>query len=906
MSDDPKNLTLDPCGCCDGLSIDTPQLIENPPGLPAVRYRAGTHATFKSSMLARLATAELEPDPLLGASPSPAAAPDMRSGDDFQVALIDAFAMTADVLTFYQERIANESYLGTSTERRSILELAREIGYELDAGVAAAATLQLITEERPKVAGSVVVSAAAIMPPLHDVPVAAGTKVQSIPGPGEKPQTFETIEDAVAYPEWNEIRPRLLDPVYSPAKSSLWTAGKAEVKKGETIVIHASNDVTATIVDVDYNPEADRTKILFQMSDPAEVLLSDPPVPKPGLTLDQLTTVNLKLSDSAVKDSFESHRWAASDLRMIARLQGWPLDDLSETIRRYGDAYTQSKLAFFTFSVKAAPFGHNAPQYDYVKNTGGDSATKPFLIQDSEFNGMTLDAQGNRVAGRVYLDGAYPDVSSSSLAILSSAAAGELPGIYTVTAVSEATRTSRSINAKVTVIQVAPDNNLSSFLVRTTAILAGSRRFDAPFAPNEAPLAGKAIELDGVFLRLQTGQKLIVSGERDDAPGVFVSEVCVVKEVAILGAATLVELEKDLAWTYVRRTVIITANAAAATHGETVEEILGNGDAGTPYQTFTLRQKPLTYVSAQTPRGSASTLEVQVNDVIWREVPALFGHGPQEHIFVTRRGDDGTITVQFGDGINGARLPTGVANIRAKYRKGIGLEGLVGQDKITLLLSRPLGLKGARNPLPSADAADPQPRDEARNKAPITVLTLDRIVSLRDFEDFVRNYAGVAKALGSWMQGAERRGVFVTVAGQNGNPITNTSTIEKALLDYGNKFVPVKVRSYRELLFRIGAQVTAAPDRIPAVVQTEIEAKLRDAFSFDKRIFGQPVHRSEVIALIQSVAGVLSVNLTKLQTNTQTGPPLTAAVPEGDLAAANDGAQLLVIDPRPVELVVTK
>ncbi len=36
-------------------------------------------------------------------------------------------AALADVLTFYQERIANEGYLRTATERRSILELAREI-----------------------------------------------------------------------------------------------------------------------------------------------------------------------------------------------------------------------------------------------------------------------------------------------------------------------------------------------------------------------------------------------------------------------------------------------------------------------------------------------------------------------------------------------------------------------------------------------------------------------------------------------------------------------------------------------------------------------------------------------------------------------------------------------------------
>ena len=41
-----------------------------------------------------------------------------RDDDDFTIALLDAWATVADVLTFYQERIANESYLRTATERR--------------------------------------------------------------------------------------------------------------------------------------------------------------------------------------------------------------------------------------------------------------------------------------------------------------------------------------------------------------------------------------------------------------------------------------------------------------------------------------------------------------------------------------------------------------------------------------------------------------------------------------------------------------------------------------------------------------------------------------------------------------------------------------------------------------------
>ena len=44
------------CGCCAGIQLVTPQPIANPPGLNALTYRVGTHATFLETMLARLSS----------------------------------------------------------------------------------------------------------------------------------------------------------------------------------------------------------------------------------------------------------------------------------------------------------------------------------------------------------------------------------------------------------------------------------------------------------------------------------------------------------------------------------------------------------------------------------------------------------------------------------------------------------------------------------------------------------------------------------------------------------------------------------------------------------------------------------------------------------------------------------
>src|SRR5271157_1701271 len=103
------------CGCCSGISVQTPAGEANLPGLPAIAYRTGTWATFKQSMLARLSSADY---PALESLKT-------RDDDDFSVALLDASSVVLDILTFYQERLANENYIRTATQLQSLTELSR-------------------------------------------------------------------------------------------------------------------------------------------------------------------------------------------------------------------------------------------------------------------------------------------------------------------------------------------------------------------------------------------------------------------------------------------------------------------------------------------------------------------------------------------------------------------------------------------------------------------------------------------------------------------------------------------------------------------------------------------------------------------------------------------------------------
>src|SRR5262249_17516164 len=159
---------------CEGLTQPAPP--HNDPGLAALAYRVDAQPGFYSRMLQSLplpssdANDEKAPRPLTRLL--------TRASDDPTVAFLDAAACVADVLTFYQERIANEGFLRTATERRSVLELARAIGYELKPGVAASTYLAFTVEDAPGSPGVCT--------------LAQGTPLQSVPPQGKLPQVFET------------------------------------------------------------------------------------------------------------------------------------------------------------------------------------------------------------------------------------------------------------------------------------------------------------------------------------------------------------------------------------------------------------------------------------------------------------------------------------------------------------------------------------------------------------------------------------------------------------------------------------------------------------------------------------------------------------------------------------------
>lgn len=950
MSSGKENEMEGEVAACQGPTKVTPVRLYNRPGLSSIAYRAGTYAEFKSSMLAALA--------LL---PRQSALSDLtsRQKDDLAIALLESWATVADVLTFYQERIANEGFIRTAKERRSVKELARMVGYELRPGVAASTYLAFTMEEPSLISSS---SSGAVEKTL----IAAGTKVQSIPGAGQMPQTFETIEDIEARPEWNKLKAR------SRTEQVLQGASKVLVFKGTTTMLKpgdlllvvtplASSSSSASlpedgkfgtaariVASVKTNSTTQTTTVetiglsntRFVIS-PAiiKALKILPPVPR-FVELAGKEKLNL------IK-TMTSARMTESQMGTFARAFGWKKTKLAIAVNfwiRFRPSFnpdipdwTGAKLpaptaGVYAFRGKASFFGHNAPKYETLpKEQTGTFGPYPNNWDTNRPNILQNSAGGTNPEHYAYLDNTYQSVVQGSWVIIRGE--GDSHAVYRIAKTTEKSLADYAMSLKVTGIQLTDDdlagssvNDLDNYKVRDTTAYLQSERLELADLPIETPVSGDNIDLERIVTELKEGQKIAITGDTllaGEPTGVTESEVAVISRIVHEDSYTTLFLKNNLTNEYRRDTVSINANVAQATHGETKHEALGSGDPSQRLQAFTLKQKPLTFVtSSTTPGGAASTLKVYVNDILWHEGPALHGLGPSDRAYTVRiEGEDdkgyGQTRVIFGDGIHGARPPAGANNIVAVYRAGMGQQGMVKEGQLSLPLTRPLGVKGVSNPVAVTGAADPEVLEHARVNASLPLLAMGRIVSLKDFEDYAQAFAGIGKAQATWSWDGERRIVLLTVAADNGDPLQETSPIFESLVEAiaasKDPAIAVRVKPYNPRMFKVTSRVAVEGDRIKETVLEAVRENLLADFSFDSMGFAQPVALSDVISSIQQVDGVVAADVNYFYPAEDGQPSLRETVnaqtarwrgsDDDDNGAGMVAAELLTIDPDGISLL---
>lgn len=805
----------------------------NARGRTDLRYRIGTWSTFRSQMVRQLSLQPGDPTADPATAARPLAELTTRSPDDPTISLLDAWACVCDILTFYGERILNEGYLATATERHSVTEIARSAGYRPDPGRAATAPFAFTIDTNVD----------------DEVVVPFGQPVLSVPRPDEVPQTFELVEELLGWAAWNMLRPRRTrthtierdtDQLYLDGVNTRLAVGDPIVVLGAERGADSGSDVTEHwdlrfVVAVDTFAPADT------YADRAH------------------TVVTL---DHGLGDPFTDP--AAVDIRLI------------------------------TFGNRAGLFGWNAPDARMMSTEIQGNAQLMSGGQWRQFDMADDITRANLGSHVVDLDQEYPGIVADSWVCLHGPTQVEL---FRVTKANPASRTEFSLSSRVTRLFLDADEHLDDLKRRSTTVLCESRPVPIAERPDDSPVAGFDVLLDGLYPAMPLGRRVIVRGELDSTGEPAVIETTVTGWLDDASGSTLSVATSLPALR--RHTVEVLGNVAPSTHGATVAaEVLGHGDASQANQRMPLRHAPLTWVPAA-PTGADPALTIRVGGVEWHRVDTFFGAGPNDHVYTVERivtddaeSSDGPLdpatdhtVVTFGDGRRGARLPTGFDNVVAHYRFGLGTAGNLDAHQLTVLQQRPAAVRAATNPVAPTGGADPAQRDEIRRFAPIDALTLDRLVAIQDYEDHAASFPSIGLAVATELWTGRRSIVHVTAALADGEPLHEFDPTAVALVESMDALKDpahsVMVWGHEPVPFAITLRLRVVAGALFSEVRDEVTAALLDAFAFPRHRFGQPVTAAQIAAIAHDNPLVHAIDIDHLH---RVGQP--AAVHEA-LAASS-------------------
>jgi uncharacterized phage protein gp47/JayE len=836
----------DTCGCCAPNAPLTPAVISNRPGLSAIAYRMGTFGSFRETMLDGIAgTPEL-------------AGLTTRQSDDDAIMVIDLWAALLDVITFYQERYANEVFLRTAQQPESLRRLARLLDYRPRPGVAALADLAFMLE-----AGK-----------TTQIPV--GLRVQSVPAQNQQPQTYETLQAITADARFNRLRifpkPRPVNPL----------------QQGSSQAILDRLDDPSFLAALSANDPV----ILFNHGG------TDPPEEKKigGLTVrDDMVT--LAWTKPVVGAHWDAGTKAFKHRRTI-RLFGY---NAPETFMQStkSDAVPGGVLWNLLHTEFASP-GGTALNLDsrYADLATGTQLlvvmpAAPELLPPSIHPGGIFDGGLLATLGDIEFGGLVGRVKHIERVQTFLATVKQVGQVGLTTPVKGGSGPGAMSD---TVTQLTLDTSLPAISdirhLRVFELVGDPIRFwgyeyDGAITSASAYLPGRFVETpDGMAIEVgrTIQQNAFVPGpvirlqDLDIGRSVILTDALGQTTLGSLQGAPLfdppdpsadsfghliVPLQVD-ALSLASGSAVLLGNVARASQGQTMmTEVVGSGDAAAKFQSFTLQRAPLTYVPSSVPGGVTSSLRLFVNQLQWKEVPELFGEPLTAQVFSTRTREDGRTLIQGGGSRFGAAFPTGNANVTATYRVGAGTAGRVDTGSLTTLLDRLPGLASVTNPLPTDGGADPETMQTIRQNAPRTVRTFDRAVSLQDFQDLITSSGEVAKALATWVWDGFAPAVHLTVAGQDGGIFTDLTSLGATLANARDPNDRLLIDNCAKVPIRLAANVWIDPARSQSGVLVAVTDAVLAALSFDRLALGEALHLSLIYSVLQGVPGVIAADVTR-------------------------------------------
>lgn len=839
-----------------------PKDIVNRPGLDHIDYRIGTYADLRAHMLDRL-----NKEPALVAWTH-------RGADDPGIALLESAAAVGDALTFYQELDANEAYLRTAEWRESITELVRLLGYRLSPGIGGLATFALAVKgDKP-------------------VTVSRGFGFKAPLEGLDAPAEFESVAEATTYPHLSRFslyRPRLapanitagLDRLELHAVNGLTDVGSVSavaVKAGDRLMLVPD----ATMFDV--------TGTAYTAQKKAEIVV----VSEVKRVLDR-TIITFKGSLIETRGTTVTAYKIGRTFRHFGHNTPAFTSSFNNTTQRVTQTATDFERDIYGTHNPAAP---GAAYYTTLLENEMPLDQK---VDDLAVGGKLI-VQGFTKFDGITAPVPFIVVKSITSSRSDSVAWGNLAGASTMAL------TDKKLIANDSILNEVADIRRIVF----HEVLGPKLTLRAPSAWDSGAFTAPLVSYYGTYAQVKTlaGRSLFLVGSDGTVQSVQVTNT--VSGFSTTGkdeihpwmwSLTLNSLPvfPREAFDEQQPTVTVYGNLVDTTQGKTQDEtVLGSGDRRQAFQTFALPKPPLTYLLDET-RTPAETPEVSiyVDHLLWTQVDTLFNAGPNDQVYVVREDKDGKSYVQFGDGITGARLPSGRNNVVACFRSGSGASGPLKKDATPAATGKLSGLDKVYLPSPATGGAKPESEDNARAAAPGRIQSLGRLVSLADYEAEALAIPNVIKVRATWAAPDGTTHVRLTVLTESGNA-ADVAGVKATMRTYNRcrgpaRFPIVVVQGVRQF---VHLKIVAAFD--PTRREADIKAATKIAlgmsgeegngvksdqglFSESRRQFGQNAHISQIIAAVQQVVGVDWVTIEAAQLiplgSPQATDPTTLAVP---------------------------
>jgi len=324
--------------------------------------------------------------------------------------------------------------------------------------------------------------------------------------------------------------------------------------------------------------------------------------------------------------------------------------------------------------------------------------------------------------------------------------------------------------------------------------------------------------------------------------------------------------------------VSVYGNLVDTTQGKTERDAtLGNGDSRQKFQTFKLPKSPLTYlnVDGEMP-PEAPALNIYVNDLMWTRVNSFFGTGPTDQIYIVRNDINGDSWVQFGDGeTGGSRLPTGINNIVANFRTGIGAYGPPKAETTVQAAGHVEHLGKIQLLGVASGGSAPESGENAKEVAPGRIQTLGRMVSIRDFEYEARSRAGVSKASARWGLENNIPIVILTVlmeAGREKELDKVKETLNKYNKIEGMQRFPISIHhsnfQFALVDLEYGLDSAFRKEQVEKAIKEALGVSGEEGidgsnglFAIRKRNFGQREYLTRIEGVVQNIDGVRWVDV---------------------------------------------